>query len=132
MHSKAVVVALLLALLSCGAAPAKGPLRVNPDNPRYFTDGTKDASGKLKAVYLTGAHTWDNLVDMGKSDPPAPFDFGEYLDALERDGHNFIRLWAWDSTAWDTRANGELGMDFFHHVAPQPWPRTGPGAALDG
>ena len=34
---------------------ATGPLRVHPDNPRYFTDETG------RAVYLTGAHTWNNL-----------------------------------------------------------------------
>jgi hypothetical protein len=132
MKLKPALTALLVAFLASGAASAKGPLRVNPDNPRYFTDGTKGNDGKFTAVYLTGAHTWDNLVDMGRDDPPAPFDFDEYLAALERDGHNFIRLWAWDSTVWDTRANGELAMDFVHRVAPQPWLRTGPGNALDG
>jgi hypothetical protein len=114
------------------AAPAAGPLRVHPTNPRYFTDGTKNADGSLKAVYLTGSHTWNNLVDMDKADPPAPFDFGAYLDFLQRYGHNFIRLWTWDSFAWDSRANGKLGKDFVHHVAPLPWARTGPGKALDG
>jgi hypothetical protein len=69
---------------------------------------------------------------MGRGDPPGPFDFDAYLDLLGRHGHNFIRLWAWDSTTWDTRANGALGKDFVHYVAPLPWPRTGPGAALDG
>ena len=59
-------------------------------------------------------------------------DFGAYLDFLERHGHNFIRLWAWDSSVWDTRANGELGKDFVHNAAPLPWLRTGPGSALDG
>jgi hypothetical protein len=39
------------------AAPARGPLRAHPRNPRYFTDG----SGK--PVYLTGSHHWDNLQD---------------------------------------------------------------------
>jgi hypothetical protein len=112
---------------------AAGPLRVHPKNPRYFTDGTKNPDGSLRAVYLTGSHTWNNLVDMGRSDPPERFDFDAYLDFLERRGHNFIRLWAWDSTAWDTRANGgDLGKDFVHHVAPLPWPRTGPGKARDG
>src|SRR5262245_14165752 len=43
---------------------ANGPLRVHPKNPRYFADG----SGK--AVYLTGAHTWANLQDIGFTDPP--------------------------------------------------------------
>ena len=112
------------------SAPAAGPLRVHPDNPRYFTDGTQLPDGSLKAVYLTGAHTWNNLVDMGRSDPPEAFDFDAYLDFLEKHHHNFIRLWAWDSTVWDTRANGALGKDFIHHAAPLPWARTGPGNAL--
>jgi len=107
--------------------PAAGPLRVHPRNPRYFTDG----SGRT--VYLTGAHTWNNLVNMGRSDPPESFDFDAYLDFLQRHNHNFIRLWTWDSSTWDTRANGRLGHpDFVDRVAPLPWARTGPGAALDG
>jgi len=119
--------AVLLAVLSASAAtPAAGPLRVHPANPRYFTDG----SGK--AIYLTGSHTWNNLVDMAREDPPAGFDFDAYLDFLGRHGHNFIRLWTFDSTVWDTRANGALGKDFIHHVGPFPWARTGPGPALDG
>lgn len=112
---------------SANAYTAKGPLRVHPTNPRYFTDG----SGK--AIYLTGSHMWNNLIDMGKDDPPEPFDFNGYLDFLQRYGHNFIRLWAWDSVIWDTLANGSvLGKNFVHNVAPQPWVRTGPGNALDG
>jgi hypothetical protein len=105
---------------------------VHPQNPRYFTDGTKNPDGSLRAVYLTGSHTWNNLVDMGRGDPPERFDFDAYLDFLERRGHNFIRLWAWDSATWDTRANGALGKDFVHRVAPLPWARTGPGKARDG
>ena len=85
-----------------------------------------------REVLLVGSHTWNSLVDMGRSDPPEAFDFDAYLDFLGRYGHNFIRLWAWDSTTWDTRANGRLGKDFIHHAAPLPWLRTGPGMALDG
>jgi hypothetical protein len=137
---RAAWLSLLLACFSAGvsaagdpaAAPAKGPLRLHPANPRYFTDGTQNPDGSFMAVYLTGAHTWNNLVDMGRSDPPEKFDFDAYLDFLSRHGHNFIRLWAWDSTLWDTRANGSLGKDFVHHVGPLPWQRTGPGNALDG
>jgi hypothetical protein len=112
--------------------PAAGPLRVHPHNPRYFTDGTTTTDGSPRAVYLTGSHTWNNLVDMGRGDPPERFDFDAYLDFLERRGHNFIRLWTWDSTSWDARANGALGKDFVHGVAPLPWARTGPGEARDG
>lgn len=128
------LVAFLGFLMPVGAwaEPAAGPLRVHPENPRYFTDGAKQADGTLRAVYLTGSHTWNNLVDMGRSDPPERFDFTAYLDFLDRHHHNFIRLWAWDSTTWDTRANGPLAKDFVHNAAPQPWLRTGPGQALDG
>src|SRR5688500_3683509 len=111
---------------------AQGPLRIHPDNPRYFTDGAKGTDGSPRAVYLTGAHTWNNLVDMDRNAPPKPFDFDVYLDFLERHHHNFIRMWAWDSTVWDTKANAPLGKDFVHHVAPLPWTRTGPGNAPDG
>ena len=57
--------AIGLALVAQGkpvanAAPAKGPLRVHPENPRYFTDGMEGPHGSLRAVCLTGAHTWNN------------------------------------------------------------------------
>jgi len=103
--------------------PATGPLRVHPQNPRYFTDATG------KAVYLTGSHTWSNRADLGPSDPPPPFDFDAYLAFLSRYGHNFIRLWAWELTAWDTKISGENKQ---HSVRPHPYARTGPGMALDG
>lgn len=66
--------------------PARGPLRVHPTNPRYFTDDGQ------RAVYLIGSHTWDNLQDMGETDPPAAFDFNAYLDFLAKLDHNVIRL----------------------------------------
>jgi len=106
---------------------AMGPLAVHPKNPRYFQN---TATGE--AVYLTGSHTWNSLVDMGRSDPPETFDFAAYLDFLDRHGHNFIRLWAWDSFTWDTQANGHQGQGFVLHAGPLPWARTGPGKALDG
>lgn len=40
------------------AQTATGPLRANPANTRYFTDG----SGK--AIYLAGLHAWSNLTEM--------------------------------------------------------------------
>lgn len=141
---------LALALLTCLAAPgragvadnhatadrhganagtARGPLRVHPDNPRYFTDGRKAADGGLRAVYLTGSHTWPNLIDRGPSDPPPAFDFDRYLDFLERHDHNFIRLWARHVTWYHDYGVGERRV---LHAGPLAWPRTGPGIALDG
>lgn len=129
-HAAAVAAALPSVAAAQGPqkppSPASGPLRAHPRNPRYFSD----ASGK--ALLLTGAHTWNNLVDMGRGDPPEAFDFAAYLDFLQRYGHNFIRLWTWDSTTWNTKANRNLGKSFVHQAAPHPWRRVGPGKALDG
>jgi hypothetical protein len=105
------------------ARPAMGPLRVHPENPRYFAD----PGGR--AVYLTGAHTWANLVDIGPTDPPPAFDFDAHLDFLERRHHNFIRLWAWEPFTWNTKGNNQNAL---HTARPQPYARSGPGNATDG
>ncbi len=128
---KWVATGLLLLVVQVGrveAVSATGPLRVCEKNPRYFTDG----SGKV--VYLTGSHTWNNLVDMGPSDPPPAFDFPRYLDWMEKQNHNFMRMWTWESATWDTRdVYSAFGpKKTVHTAAPQPWARTGPGNALDG
>ena len=102
------------------ARPAAGPLRVSKENPRYFAD----PGGKI--VYLAGAHTWPSLRDMGHTDPPQRFDWSGYLDFLTARHHNFIRLWSWDLSR-HLDGSGETV-----YTEPFPWPRTGPGTALDG
>ncbi|MDP2895555.1 MAG: DUF6298 domain-containing protein [bacterium] len=130
-HTKrTVAIAFALCILPLSQAlstKATGPLRVHPKNPRYFTD----ESGK--AIYLTGSHTWNNLVDMGPSDPPPLFDFPAYLDWMVHLNHNFMRMWTWESTTWDTAGNSPgQRKEKAHTAAPHPWARTGPGNALDG
>ena len=102
------------------SAQATGPLRVCARNPRYFTDG----SGR--AIYLTAAHTWTNLPDIGLTDPPPVFDFDGYLDFLTKHHYNYIRLWRWE-TPKDIEKDGIV-----RYSAPHPWKRTGPGTAWDG
>jgi len=142
MNRSATLGMILLASFSAGVQPlqgegeqrpttqsrqhALGPLRVHPANPRYFTNGTKLADGSWKAVYLTGSHTWANLIDRGPNDPPPAFDFNGYLDFLEKHNHNFIRLWG-RQVSWYTKY-GDQPL----HAAPLAWQRTGPGKALDG
>ena len=94
-------------------------LRAQPGQ-LYFVDG----SGQ--PVYLTGSHTWGNLQDRGRTDPPPVFDYENYLNVLQQYGHNFIRLWVWENATWAPWTSGA------YHVAPMPYPRTGPGTAVDG
>ena len=70
------------------AQTATGPLRENPANGRYFTDG----SGK--AIYLAGSHTWANMLDRGQLNPPGvAFDYAAYMKWMVDHNFNFMRLW---------------------------------------
>ncbi len=125
------VVWLLLAFFAFGvvqAEPTNGPLRVCQDNPRYFADKNG------KALLLVGSHVWYNLVDMGPEDPPRPFDYEAYLTWITQLNHNFMRMWAWEMTQWDTKANGAHARKDVtrFYVTPHPWLRTGEDKALDG
>ena len=109
----------VLSISLAGAASSgevNGPLRVSQINPRYFTDD----SGQ--AVYLTGSHTWLNLQDGS----PYKFDYDGFLDFLQQYNHNFLRLWAWESTIWAVPDSSKM------RLSPLPFERTGPGLALDG
>ncbi len=119
--------AVLLTVSQGIAGEATGPLRVHPTNPRYFTDGTKSPDGSLRAVYLTGSHTWSSLQDGGIIDPPPAFDYTGYLDFLQKHQHNFIRLWRSEQMH-----AASVGNNPPRYYAPHPWLRTGPNNALDG
>jgi hypothetical protein len=98
---------------------AMGPLRVHPDNPRYFTDD----SGR--AIYLTGSHTWANLQDTGVAPEPI-FDWESYLAMMRSHNHNFMRLWQWEQAAWAPWTSDKILF------RPEKYLRSGPGTANDG
>lgn len=100
----------------------RGPLRVDDENPRYFADG----SGQ--PVMLVGDHTWSNLQDNGRGQPPPAFDYEHYLDFLAANHINFFRLWCWEQSRW---APWTTSDNYYFHPGP-PFKRTGPGNALDG
>lgn len=105
------------------AKAATGPLRVNPANPRYFTDG----SGR--AIYLTGSHTWSNLLDRGTLNPPSVvFDYNSYIKWMVSHNFNFMRLW----TAELPNAGNAVDPYENFVASPWKWSRTGPGFANDG
>jgi len=98
-----------------------GPLKVHPTNGRYFSNGGDNP------LYLTGSHTWNNLQDIWEGSDKIEFDYSAYLDFLNKNGHNFIRLWLWEhSRGMLAVSNPNIWMD------PLPYQRTGPGKAVDG
>ena len=106
-------------------APATGPLRVHPENRRYFADGTG------RAVYLTGSHTWSNLVDHGPKRPAAEVRFRR-LPRLPGPLRPQLHP-ALDVGADRPGTTEGVGREPKRHtVQPHPFARTGPGKALDG
>ncbi len=106
--------------------PAAGPLQVDARNPRYFMTPAG------KTVYLTGSHTWYNLQD-GNG---VAFDYTAYLNLLQSNQHNFIRLWVAETPQadqWIEPAPGWNGSGpWYQRKSPMPFLRTGPGTAADG
>ena len=100
---------------------AKGPLKVHPDNLRYFTDG----SGKV--IYLTGSHTWANFQERGVEGQTPDFDYERYLDFMQQHGHNFMRMWRWEHAQWMQF----VPSDTMIRYEPMAYMRTGPGKAID-
>jgi|SRR6188472_864629 len=98
-----IILLLALSLVPVNAQPAKGPLKILPQNPRYFTDGDG------KAVILVGSHTWNNLVEIDRmsSHPNHTLDFTHYLKFLSEHQHNCFRLWRWEN-AFSTDSTGKL------------------------
>jgi len=140
MNERAIKYFLILTYASLvHAAPAKGPLQVHPENPRYFMvkgDPTK------KAVYLTGSHTHfvfqdENLTNLRKLDynrdcnlspsDPNYLPWNDcYLDFLEYYGHNFTRGWVWEQASYAPWTKEHV------RYSPTIYQRTGPGTARDG
>jgi hypothetical protein len=98
-----------------------GPLRVNPINPRYFTDDSR------RAIYLAGCSNPLTWRDIGVTDPPTKFDFDQWLDFLQANGLNLTEMYSFEQSRWlDEGAGGDA------FLVPPWYKRTGPGNALDG
>jgi hypothetical protein len=111
-----------------------GPLRVLPENQRYFTDH----SGK--PIYLVGAHTWVNLMDRFEPDRQVQMRYSSssdstqaefpdnYLDFMVNAGLNFIRLWVVsENPRW-----GPYTPDEEVYFSPLPWARSSVPGAIGG
>ncbi len=109
-------------LLRRNSPTSTGPLKIHPDNSRYFTDG----SGR--AVFLTGSHTWANFQERGVEGETPDFDYERYLDFMQERGHNFMRMWRWEHAQWMQFVPRETLIRY----KPMAYVRTGPGKALDG
>jgi hypothetical protein len=98
---------------------ATGPLRVNPANPRYFTD----ASGK--AILLVGSDYWNLWQDGGRTNPPPAFDYDAFVQFAVSHGYDYLKSQTWEQAR-------HITSNKYWYTQPTIWTRTGPGNALDG
>jgi hypothetical protein len=103
------------------------PLRVCPQNPLYFMDG----SGK--AVYLAGHQSFVDLQDNSFNkaftrNHERTLDWGQYLDFVTAHGFNYIRNWV----IWSI-GSGSMAPLNQAVARPMPYKRIhGHGKAKDG
>ncbi len=90
-----------------GPAPSPTPGPLQADGGRHFTTPAGDA------VYLAGAHTWNNFQSFG---PRAELDYTAFLLDLEKHNHNLMRLWMWEG-----RRIGDDGPLPDERISPLPW-----------
>jgi hypothetical protein len=102
------------------AAAAKGPLRVHPENPRYFTDGTG------KAVYLTGFQYWDVVREDGSPGPDAM----EFTIETSGGPQRFKAPFAADAVLYLEKATGLPGQIELYHWVDFPIEAPGAGDSL--
>lgn len=113
---------LLAAGLTANAAVGNGTLSVHPANPIWFSDGGG------RALWLGGSHTWATFQERGVKGVTPDFDYPGWLDFMTSHGQNFLRLWTWEQAQWMQFAKRDVHVRY----EPLPYPRTGPGLALDG
>lgn len=126
-HTTSGVVTILIALMLSGPVLAEGPLRVHPENSRYFTDD----SGQ--AIYLAGHQSFVDLQDNSFNKEfirgrQRTLDWETYLDFLTEHHFNYLRNWI----IWST-GSGSLAPVNHAVASPMPYRRVeGPDKARDG
>jgi len=128
MEIRSGVLVFVAVFVSLMAGPLAGqPLRVHPQNPLYFMDG----SGK--AIYLAGHQIFVDLQDNSFNkaliyNNRKTLDWNEYLDFVTAHDFNYIRNWI----IWST-GSGSMAPVNKAIARPMPYKRVqGHGKAEDG
>lgn len=97
--------------MGCNTDPGHGPVRIDPQNWRYFTDESGEA------IVFTGSHTWMRKREEGHW-VAYGWDlkkFNKYMDFLQYWNLNYIRLWMWeqegDINIWQKTAEGRFDLN---------------------
>jgi hypothetical protein len=116
MLARFAVAALSVAV--CSVAPGADPIKLHPENPRYFLFRGRPL------VLVTASEHYGSVINR-------PFDFEKYLDDAARHKMTLTRTFLLFRELQNARNPSSPAKpespDFI-----APFPRTGPGKALDG
>ena len=132
---------MLLFLVSapsgCGSkdeAPSTGPnfvsrggLRVDASNPRWLTDDSGKAryfTGPTGQFLINPNATVSTVQDLWFDDVSGANDYLTAFDTVVANGHNFVRLWRWESSAHGTRAMFASNSYGRVPTTQMPWTRV--------
>jgi hypothetical protein len=117
MKGRSLAVAALAAFVVCGARAAEA-IRIHPENPRYFLFRGKPL------VLVTSSEHYGSVINR-------PFDFVKYLDDAAAHKMTLTRTFLLFRELQSARnPSSPCKPDSPDYIAP--FPRTGPGKALDG
>lgn len=109
---------MLICLCCASGATADPPIRIHPQNPKYFVFRGKPT------FLLTATEHYGSVVNR-------PFDFDKYLNDVVDKRMTMTRTFLlFREIASDKNPASPCKPKAEDYIAP--WPRTGPGNALDG
>ena len=115
---KRVVVGSVAALLFCLSAPSQDAIKINPENPKYFIFHGEPL------FLLTASEHYGSVMNR-------PFNYVRYLDDAAEHKMTLTRTFLLFRELQGARnPSSPCKPESPDYIAP--WPRTGPGKALDG
>src|SRR5882724_11010285 len=117
-HRARIMWKLIIVVASCAAAFGADAIRIHPDNPRYFLFRGKPL------VLITASEHYGSVVNR-------PFDFEKYLDDAVLHKITLTRTFLLFREQQSSRnPSSPMKPESPDYIAP--FPRTGPGKAMDG
>jgi hypothetical protein len=104
-----------------------GVLRVLDTNPRWLTDDTGKAryfTGPTGQFTINPNATVSTVQDLWNEDVSGVNDYATAFDTVVANGHNFVRLWRWETSAWGSRVEFASKTYWRVPTSQMPWTRV--------
>lgn len=101
-------------------------LRVHESNPRWLTDDSGEAkyfTGPTGQFDVNPNATVSTVQDLWSDGVTGTNDYATAFDTVTANGHNFVRLWRWETSAWGSRHQFDTSTYWRVPTTQMPWTR---------